>query len=128
MGARSYSAKSVAEEVIKIVGKGGNPHIQKIAEKHGYSKASARSGKAQETKSYKSVMEPAVKKLENIRNRLIEQLETQDLSKERPKDQVDMIAKLNHDIQLLGGKPTENIQILSQEEQENIDKLLQDNL
>lgn len=107
----SDSAKAVAEEVIRKVGK-GKVNKKEIILKNGYSKTVANSPtKVTETKSYKTVILPFLKRLETHREKVIAAMEAKDLTKEQYKTLNDGLAKLNHDIQLLSGGSTEDIKI-----------------
>lgn len=121
----SENAKAVANDILEEVGKGRIPKKTKIQEKRGYSKSSARAGKALQTKAYKEEMRPIVSRLEKERQRIIKALETKDLDEERYKDLVDGMDKITKNIQLLGNKPTEITKHqLTDDEMDEIDELL----
>jgi len=105
----SEAAKQVAQEVILTVGNGSIPNKEKIQLKHGYSKVSARKGKAIQTKTYKKELQPYVIRLEAFREKILTELEGKDLTKVRFKELNDALNKNTHDIQLLSGGSTENI-------------------
>jgi hypothetical protein len=104
----SENAKAVADEVIQKVRKGEKVNMQDIQKKHGYSDRSAKSMKAKRTKTYKKAMSPILKRMEAHRRRIMNALDSKDLSKERFKDLSDALAKTTHDIQLLSGGKTSN--------------------
>ena len=108
MGA-SISAKAVANDVLEAVGKGEIPNITKLAVKRGYKLQTANRGRVTQTKSYKSVIVPFVKKLEIERERAIDQLKKK-ISKAKYRDLNDAIDKLTKTHQLLTGGATENVQ------------------
>ena len=106
----SESAKAVAREVIELVGKGGKIHKQRIQEKHGYSKASARSGRALATKTYKKTMAPLIERLEEERDAIIERLK-KTRNKAKYRDLIDGLDKTTKNIQLLSGGKTANEEV-----------------
>jgi hypothetical protein len=104
----SQNAKMAAKKVLENYGKGKKINMGKILREVGYSDNTADNPRAvMDTESYRAVTEPVVKRLEGIRNKLIASLEAKDLTEEKAKDSVDMMAKITHDIQLLSGKATE---------------------
>lgn len=110
----SLAAKAVAEEVLKTVGNGGRPHIQEIAIGKGYSPASARSGKPQETKSYQETISPFVNKMIAERDKVIERM-AKTRGKAKYRDLTDSLDKLTKNIQLLTGGKTENVGLIEEE-------------
>src|SRR3990167_9140475 len=106
----SIAAKEVAREVIKQVYRGVKPKISVIAPKKGYSPRTAHSGKIQNTKSYQSVIQPLVLRLEEERNAIVEALKTT-RSKAKYRDLIDGLDKITKNIQLLTGGATSNIAI-----------------
>lgn len=122
----SENAKAVAKEVIKRVRKGQKVKMGEIIENQGYSESVSKSPtKVSKTKSYQKEMKPVVNSLENIRNNLIIELENRkDLSGERMKELVEMLNKLNHDIQLLsGGATNRDEMIISKEDEKRIKEI-----
>ncbi|GAG84518.1 unnamed protein product [marine sediment metagenome] len=121
----SENAKAVAKEVIATVRNGEKVNMQKIQQKHGYTKCSAKSMKAKETQSYKDAIKPLAVRLRAEVNRIASELETKDLTLEKYTDLTNSLDKLNKNLQLVEGKPTEiHKHELSQEEEEAIDDLL----
>lgn len=98
--------KRVKEEVRK--GKGVN--LTQIQRDAGYTEASAVAHKVKSTKAWEEQVEPFVRRLERQRERLLQAFEQKDLTEERAKDIAKMIDTFTDNIQLLGGKATENIQ------------------
>jgi hypothetical protein len=104
----SIDAKNVAKEVLETVGKGKKVNLGKIIKKNGYSKNTADSPKqVTNTKSYKEIMEPVVKRWIRIRDNLTSELEGRNLTKERYETIIKAIDYLTKNIQLLSGKETE---------------------
>lgn len=104
----SENAKAVAQEVIETVRKGQKVVLGKIIRKR-YSKSVSESPtKVTETKSYQEELRPVVEQLEMERQRLITAIADKDLSKVRYEDAVRSLDIVTKNIQLLGGKPTEN--------------------
>lgn len=106
----SQAAKAVAREVIREVGNGRRPHKTKIQIKHGYSRESARSGKALKTKSYKEEIQPIVDRLEIERDRAV-RLMSKKIGKAKYRDLVDSVDKLTKNLRLLTGESTANVAI-----------------
>jgi len=124
----SENAKAVAEDVKLKVIKGEKVVMGKIIKKHGYSDGISKQPiRVRKTKSYQNEMKPFVEKLRSEVNRIADELEKKDLSLERYKDLTDSLDKLNKNLQLAEGKPTEITKHkLSKEEREKIDNLLND--
>lgn len=107
----SIAAKEVAKEVIEIVRNGKIPNLQKIQQKHGYSKESAKSMKATRTDTYEEVIEQnlptVVAQLEEEREEILKRMKkTRNKAKYRDLTySLDIVTK-NH--QLLTGGKTEN--------------------
>lgn len=108
-GKRSIQAKQVALDVIAKVGKGVPINKTEIQIKNGYSLASAQSGKALGTDSYKETIAKFVNRVENERSRIMLEMSGRDLSSERYSTLMDSMDKLTKVSQLLQGKSTENI-------------------
>jgi len=106
----SENAKQVARDVLEKVRKSQKIVLGKIIRKRGYSESvSKRPSRVTKTKSYQVVIKPILSQLEKLRQRILDALEKKKLPKERFKDLTDSLAKINHDIQLIGGKDTEKI-------------------
>lgn len=104
----SIDAKNVAKEVLETIGKGKKVSLGKIARKNGYSDNTADNPKLiTETKSYKEVVNPIVKRWEKERERLTTELESRDLSEERYETVIKAVDLVTKNIQLLTGKETE---------------------
>lgn len=108
----SIAAREVAKEVIREVRKGKIPNLQKIQRKHGYSKESAKSMKATRTIAYKNETKLVVEAMERERNRIISELSSKDLSKEKYRDLIDGLDKITKNVQLLSGKATDNVKVI----------------
>ncbi len=107
----SENAKKVALDVIDAVIKGKRACKEEITQKNGYTKQSARAQKAVRTKTYKETIRPFLERLTEHRDKVIMAMEKKNLNKEQYKILTDSLNKINHDIQLLGGKETENIKV-----------------
>lgn len=106
----SENAKAVAMEVSENLRKGKRVILGKIIAKR-YSKSTSKSPQiVTETKSYKEAIKPIIEQLEEERQRAIKTLKSR-ISKAKYRDLTDAIDKLTKNIQLLGGKPTENLNI-----------------
>lgn len=105
----SIAAKEVAKEVLETIGKGEKPNLGKIALKKGYTKASAKNPQQiTDTKSYKEIVDPVIKKMMMERERLLDAMSKKMLSKEKYRDMTDGFDKLTKNIQLLNGGKTSN--------------------
>ena len=105
----SLNAKAVAREVLETIGKGRKPNISKIGPKHGYSKKSSAAGTIQKSKTYQKELKPLVDRLEEERNAIIERLKVT-RNKAKYRDLMDGLDKVTKNIQLLGGKPTDQVE------------------
>jgi len=104
----SPNAKAVARDAISMVSKGQKVNFQEIQKRHGYSHKSARSMKAIRTKTYQREIKPLLERLEEARNDALNRLPKK-IGSARYRDLMDGVDKLTKNIQLLSGKPTENI-------------------
>lgn len=108
----SSNAKAVALDVVKMVEKGIKVNHRSLLKKHGYSDSvSLNPHKVTKTKSYMDIVNPALKKIENIRMKSLQALEKKDLKKEKYRDLVSGVDILTRNAQLLGGKATDNVAI-----------------
>jgi hypothetical protein len=108
----SVNARAVAHEVVEMVGKGLKVNYRSLLLKHGYSKSVAnKSNKVTKTKSYMDIVNPAMKKIENIHMKSLQALEKKNLDKEKYRDLVFGVDILTKNIQLLSGKSTDNVAI-----------------
>lgn len=104
----SESAKAVAREVSEAIRKGEPVVLGKIIRSKGYSKKTSESPqRVTETKSYKEELKPIVDQLEEERQAVIEDMKGK-RGKAKYRDLTDALDKITKNIQLLGGKPTEN--------------------
>ncbi len=110
----SENVKAIAEEVLGNLGSGKKVSVLKIAVKRGMKKKYANSGQIQKTKTYKETIEknkkPILDRLIIERDRAMKALRGK-ISKAKYRDLTDAIDKLTKNIQLLSGKPTENLGI-----------------
>ena len=108
----SIAAKAVAEEVIKSLGKSRRPVLGKIALQKGYSELTAKTPKnITNTKSYQSVINPVVTRMEKERERLLASMEKDNLSYVEYSDKTKALDTLTKNIQLLSGSSTASIAI-----------------
>lgn len=103
----SVNARRVANKVLEKVRNGEKVSVSAIAREVGYGTTSKIPGKITGTKSYKEVMAPVVEMMERERNRILMELASKDLEKERHRDLVGSMDTLTKNIQLLSGKETE---------------------
>lgn len=108
----SEKAKRVAQDVIRKVQKGTFKSYKESIATQYKSTLPLHPKKVTETKSYKSVMVPFVKQLEQERQRLMAEMVTRDLSQEEYKVMVDAVDKLTKNAQLLSGGNTEQVALV----------------
>ena len=107
----SISAKEVAQEVLETVRKGKRPNLGKIILKKGYSlTTSTVPSQVTKTKSYQKVILPYAQRLQRHQEKILKAMENKDLSNEDYKVLADSLSKVTHDVQLLTGGSTENVQ------------------
>ena len=105
----SRNAKNVALEVLESIGKGKKINLGEIARKKGYAQNTSDNPKLiTETKSYQDIVEPFLEKMIKERDRIIQAMEEKDLTKVQYQHLAEVADKFTKNIQLLGGKPTEN--------------------
>lgn len=96
--------------ITELVANGGT--VAAAMRKAGYSPNTARTPKKLTSSiAYKEKIKPVLERMEALREKAISALESRTLDDERAKDVADMIKGYTHDIQLLGGKATENIAV-----------------
>lgn len=106
----SLNAKAVALDALKMVENGGKVNHRSLALKHGYSdKVSRNPDRITRTKSYKSIMIPALKSMEQERNDIMIAMRGKDKTSEKYATLVSSYDILTKNIQLLSGKATENV-------------------
>ena len=112
----SEDAKNVAKQVLETLGSGEKVILGEILRNNGYAETTSLTPQfVTETKSYKSVVEPVVKKMERERDRLMKSIETKDLDAVTYKDSVSSVDTLTKNIQLLSGKETERTSIVMED-------------
>ena len=108
----SIMGKEVAKEVISKVRKGEKINMQEIQTKHGYSKKSAKSMKAKETKGFKEVVDPVVAGMRKFQEALVAELTSPARIAKLPKEKLIFMSgalkNTTHDLQLLTGGKTES--------------------
>ena len=105
----SLNARAVAKDVINTIREGKKVVLKDIALKHGYSESSANQHAPMQTRAYKEELSKAVASMEGIREKILSALNDKDMSKEKMFDLTKLLQTVNHDIQLLSGKSTENV-------------------
>ena len=106
----SENAIAVAKEVSENIRKDKRVILGKIIAKR-YSKSVSKHPKTvTTTKSYQEAMKPIIDQMEEERQRAIAMLKKK-INKAQYHHLVEAIDKLTKNIQLLGGKPTENLNI-----------------
>lgn len=94
----------------ELVENGGS--VGNAMRKAGYSPETAKNpSKLTNTKDFKEATLPIIEEMEKERQRIIVALSKKKLSKEKYHHLIDGLDKLTKNIQLLGGKPTENLNI-----------------
>jgi hypothetical protein len=109
----SKNAEAVAFKVIEKVRKGEKVNLGKIILSQGYGKGIAKHPrKVTETKSFQNIVNPALKRMEKIRSKALEGLEKKNVNKEKYSTLLSGVDVLTKNIQLLGGKATENVGVI----------------
>lgn len=105
----SENAKAVALEVVETLRKSQKVNLGKIIREKGYSKSVSEAPQnVTETKSYQDIVEPFLEKMVRERDRIIQAMEQKNLSEVQYQHLAEVADKFTKNIQLLGGKPTEN--------------------
>lgn len=107
----STRAKAVALEVMDNVRKGKDFKWKDVQMKHGYTYYSANSMKVKQTDTFQRTINPFLKKMESVRDKVISALDNKDMAIEETRDLNQLLKTLNHDIQLLSGNATENVAV-----------------
>lgn len=106
----SDRARQVARDVIKNL---RNPTVTEkykkdILKKYKYAESvQDHPDIVTKTKSYQEEVRPILKRLEGLRDKVIVEMESKDITKEQFSELAGVLRGLNHDIQLIGGNPTE---------------------
>lgn len=105
----SLMAAEVAKDNIKAVVNGKKPNSYKSHLEHGYTKSSAKSHKALQTKTYKVIMSDFIGQLKKIQAKILKQIETEvdENKKSTLRDKVYAFDLLIKNSNLLENKPTE---------------------
>ena len=106
----SIAAEEVAREVLGNLGKPVRPNITQIAIRKGLKPKYANSGQVQKTKAYRAIIDPYANRLKRHQEKILKAMEAKDLSEEDYKTLTDSLAKVTHDVQILTGGSTENVQ------------------
>ena len=107
------NARAVALEAVEMVEKGIKVNHRSLIKKHGYSEAvSLNAHKVTQTKSYKAVMLPVLKSIEEERNAIMEAMRGKDKNSEKYATLVASYDVLTKNYQLLSGKATENVAMI----------------
>ena len=101
------NARQVARDVIKTVSAGKKLKKMEIAIKNGYSKSSAKAMRPYRTKAYKEETQSFLDIIVKERDRIAKAMSERKLSTVRYEGLSDVFDKLNKNIQLLTGKPTD---------------------
>ena len=102
----SINAQAVAKEVSANVRKGKLVKMGAIMRKHGYSHSTSRKPKrVTQTKTFKNVMAPILKQMEQEREAILKRL-PKVRAKAKYRDLIDALDKTTKNIQLLEGKET----------------------
>jgi len=108
----SENAINVANDVLENLRKHKKVNKGQIILKRGYAPSVATAPTVvTNTKSYQSVISPVVDQMVRARDRALKEINSRDLNIVQYADLVTAINKLSHDIQILSGGATENINI-----------------
>ena len=107
----SETAKAVAQDVIEARKKGGRIIMGKIVENRRYAKSTVtHPNRVTRTKSFQKEIKPFLQRLLKLRDKVTAEMEAKDIAQERFSELAGVLKGFNHDIQLLSGEATENIQ------------------
>ena len=108
----SQNAQAVAKDVIETIGKHRKVSLRKIIKNRGYSQHTADNPKlVTETQTYKKETKPFLKRLEGMRDKILNAMEVKDVTKEQFEVLSRSLERTTHDIQLLSGGATEQINV-----------------
>ncbi len=108
----SANARAVAREVIDTVARGEKVIMKKILKRNGYSDTTAIvPANVMKTAAYQDEMFTYAQKLEKHRQDVLKAMMGKDLNDEQYRTLADAQTKLTHDVQLLTGGNTENLQM-----------------
>jgi len=118
----SENAKAVARDVSENIRQGKKVILGKIAKKRGYADSTTKKPKLiTSTKSYQKEIKPFVNQLEKESQRLLNAIKKKKLNKLQYEAAVRSLDILTKNVQLLSGKPTENVKnILTKEQVDEI--------
>ena len=109
----SIDAENVAKEVLETLGSGEKVILGEIIRKNGYADNTADNPlNVTETKSYKAVISPVVKRWKKERERLTTELESRNLTGERYGTIIKAVDLITKNIQLLSGGVTDVTKVL----------------
>lgn len=112
---RSINAKRVAEKVIETVRIGEAVSLAKIMKEVGYSDSVANQpSRVTSQQVYKETVNSYIDKMKALRDKVIIALDRKDYDKATMFDMNNLLKTLNHDVQLLEGKSTENVAVKTQ--------------
>lgn len=108
----SPTIDAVAKEVVDTVSQGKPVVMSKILLRHGYSVAMSKSPKTlTKGKQYQEAIQTYTARLEKHRANVLFAMEKKNLEEEQYRTLADAQSKLTHDVQLLTGGKTENVQL-----------------
>ncbi len=106
----SMNARTVANNVIKQVGKGGKVVLAKAIREAGYSEAVVNTpSKVTEQDEYKDAIASYESKLVKLRDKTLNALSSRDLTKAKLYDVTGLFKVVDHSTALSQGKSTENV-------------------
>ncbi len=108
----SPNARAVAREVIDRTREGKKVRMAPIIRAHGYSESVAQKPTiVTNTAAYKDEIETYATRLEKHRDKILKAMEKKKLDEEQYRTLADAQTKVTHDVQLLTGGKTENVQV-----------------
>ena len=111
-GQDSVNARAVARRVIEKIQKGEKVLLAPLIRAQGYAETVAKSPHmVTKTHAYQDEINTYTQRLEKERTRVLRAMEKKDLDDEQYRTLVDAETKLTHDVQLLTGGKTENVQV-----------------
>ena len=96
-------AKLVAQDVIEAVRSGTKINLSEFQRKRGYTETSVNAHKAIKTKTYKNAVRPVLERMAKLRDKVLAEMDTRDLTQEVLDDLRKTLDTLNRNVSILSG-------------------------
>jgi hypothetical protein len=121
-GRATENQRQVVKKTLEKVGKGEKVIKSQILKEVGYKKSIQKNPhKIFESKGVQNVLRPVIEEMEELRRKTITALKFKNLRNEKVSELSNLLKGLNHDIELLGGRPTERSEIIDIDKNELAD-------